>query len=254
MDPFPFDNNGVATLLVGFDKLLTGKFLNFQRDIDKNRVNNIYASYESEYLQRGDFIVFGSLLFAYFEDELYLLDGQHRFCALRKIYEQFQYVKTVTVMVYRCETKEQMFDYFKKINNNEIVPNWNLSKIDYVVLIKDSIDNISKQYSNYVTKKTTMIPKINLSDFFDLMVQYRLLYCYKLESVEEIVKLLEKWNRAVELSLQKHKNILKIAKRLEYFEKKNDNKQLYLSAITMKSWNAIFLNNIAIDEDVLLNV
>lgn len=249
-----FDENDVCHWLTSYQFLQNAKFLNFQRDIDWSRVEKIFTSYENDLNKNNRFIVFGTILLGLIDNDLYLLDGQHRFCAIQKIYKKYGYSSNVHTLIYRCKTSEQLFDYFKKINCNEIVAEWNLSNINYVNLIKQTIEKLCVLYPNYVSKKTTVIPRINLSDFFDLVVNYRLMYCYKLYTVDDILQFINKLNNNILKSLHKHKNILKISKRLEYFEKKNDDKQLYLSAITIKGWNHIFLNNINIDEDVLINV
>ena len=251
-----YNNNNVAYFSCKFTQLPVIYNLEFQREIDKNRVDDIIKSYEIELLNEKYCTVFGCILLAELDNKLYLLDGQHRLNSVMQIHKKYQYDSDLNILVYKCNNFQHIFEHFKKINQNQLVPEWNLSTIDHSKIFKKSIETLRKKYENYITTKSSMIPKINLNDYFQILLNFRVLFNYNIQTSEDLVKYIENVNRTLYISLQKYKSIAKIAKRLDFFEKKaeNDVEQLYLSAITIKNWNSVYLNSITINEDLLINI
>jgi len=230
-----------------YSELMNLNTIDFQRQIIKKRVDELTQSYENELIQTNNIVVFGCIIIALFEQKLYILDGQHRYFSVKNIYDKFEFDAVLNVIIYKIITKNQLFDYFNKINNVEPIAKWNCSDIDTALIFKKSTVILMNKYLNYISTKSSQIPKINIDDWFNVLDQYRILYCYNITTSEKLIDYIENINKILYNSMQKHKTLLKVSKRLEYFEKKSDTNQLYLSVITIKNWSLIYLNNITIE-------
>lgn len=88
-----------------------------QRDLDRNLVNKIVAGQLEYYNKYGIFTFPGTLVVIDFNEKYYLIDGQHRFQALKILYEQYHYDIEIAVQTYECNDGKRVDELYCMLNN-----------------------------------------------------------------------------------------------------------------------------------------
>lgn len=245
-----FDSDNSCVIKCNFNDI-NCKFLKFQRDINKDKLQDIIKSYENDLINKNKINNMGVIILGNIENNYYIIDGQHRYNSLFFMYEKYNYTCKVYFLIYKCKDENEIFDYFSKINKNELVYDWNKNNIDHIMIFKNSYYFIEKKYQSFITNKQSKIPKININNFFDILEKNKILITNNINSSEKLINFLENINNIVLNSINKYKYKPKITERLKYFEKKEDEIKLYLSFISLKNWNFIFESKIKIDENII---
>ncbi len=95
-----------------------------QRDVRKEHVEEIYAFQVAHYDRTGTYCFLGVLTFAVYDGKYFCLDGQHRYAAVRKLYEVFGRDFYLDIEELTCATEADMIEYFRIINLNSPVPDF----------------------------------------------------------------------------------------------------------------------------------
>lgn len=95
----------------------------FQRTLDEDSVNQI-VNYITESILMGKCIALGAIDLCKIESlpHLYLIDGQHRYMAIKKLYETRNMKIPINAIIYNVKTFEEMRDLFKIRNLGTKVP------------------------------------------------------------------------------------------------------------------------------------
>lgn len=117
-----------------------------QRVISQERVDEIYTSMLSVYKQGKVIVCPGTLIVADLNNVKYLIDGQHRFQALIKIFNETKHDQSVVINTIQVSSEEGLIDLFNLINNT--VP---VAEIPKGVSRKDSNDIIRYFTENYAS-------------------------------------------------------------------------------------------------------
>lgn len=88
-----------------------------QRDLNQNLVDNM-VDYQLNFYKKYKYFTFPSVLVVvrqYNKD--YLIDGQHRFNALRILYNKYKYNIKVAVQLYFCDDSQQIDELYAMLNH-----------------------------------------------------------------------------------------------------------------------------------------
>jgi hypothetical protein len=105
------------------------------------------------------------------KEELYILDGQHRFYALKKFYEENKVDFTVQYILKKCSSKNELKEYFRDLNNHFL--------LHEIILNDEDLDKaeeikkyIKKKYSKHISKSIKPnFPNINLDQVANYLLQ-----------------------------------------------------------------------------------
>ena len=166
---------------------------NIQRIIDDSKVNEI-IKYQCEYYKKNNkFNIIGVINFHYCNDNklLYLTDGQHRFFAIKNMYEKMGHNITVPIECIIIDTYNDVKDNFKIINKNTLLPEF-----------PDNIDkNIPELAAIYFKNKYDIWSKNSRArrphlyfNFFQESLGF-LTEKLDIDSSEKLIEIVEEYNR-----------------------------------------------------------
>jgi hypothetical protein len=103
----------------------------YNKDYIKERVDEFYQKileYKASVDEKDDSIPYFNILhIALFNNELYIIDGQHRYYAYKKYYENNKTDFQISYVMKICNSKDELKQYFRDLNNsfimNEILTN-----------------------------------------------------------------------------------------------------------------------------------
>ena len=144
------------------------KIPEIQRLLDKTKVNDI-INYQLEYYEKYNnfnFVAASPINIHFYNKEYYIIDGQHRFIALKELYETYKHNITFYIQIVTVETIEELKNNNNMINKNTPLPDFS----NYTLLDKNISENITNyfqiQYPNiWSSKIRTNRPKIYINNF-----------------------------------------------------------------------------------------
>ena len=140
---------------------------NEQRILDNNKVNEIIKYQENFYNINNKFNFVGLINFHYCNADnfFYLVDGQHRYCALNELYKKYENINFMIELIIIDKIEEIKENYYLINKNTELPELPEDLDFDY----KDMIDITSKyffdKYENIFNNKSTRRPRINKNKF-----------------------------------------------------------------------------------------
>ena len=142
------------------------------RDYIEERVNEFY----NKLLNYNNLIGNGTIPYlniihtAFLDNKLYICDGQHRYYALKKFYDEFNINFKFPYMVKICNSKDELRNYFKDLNNVYILHEIILEddKIDLLERIKIYMKN---KYSSHISQSANpRFPNINIDQLVNYLI------------------------------------------------------------------------------------
>jgi len=88
-----------------------------QRDPNMNLVDSIVKSQLEYYKKYKEFTFPGVLVAVNFDNNYYLIDGQHRFESLKNLYNNHAHDVKVAIQTYKCNNKNQINELYGMLNN-----------------------------------------------------------------------------------------------------------------------------------------
>jgi hypothetical protein len=168
---------------------------NIQRSIIKEHVDSM-RKHIREYVKLEKEPIFGTIDLVLFEDKYYIVDGQHRFCAIQREYIENGISVPIHSMIYSVVEEKSIEEIFKVRNKGIPVPKFMLS-------VKETKKDLLKEIATYLETLCPIIfrhkggltrPKININTFLE---HYRVTEEYKnIETVDQFKVLFEKLNMA----------------------------------------------------------
>jgi hypothetical protein len=220
------------------------------RDYIEERVNEFYTKLINYNNKVGDETIpyLNVIHTAFLNNSLYICDGQHRYYALKKFYEEtrmnfkFPYVMKV------CETKDELRNYFKDLNNIFILHEIILEddKIDLLERIKVYMKN---KYSKHISQSSNpRFPNINIDQLVHFLLNSYKGYCYT-EIISKMELLNNKIKEECKISNIEYYNLG--IKKQEFFigylfiKTENDNKRKKIPQTVRNSlWSKTYNDNI----------
>lgn len=217
------------------------KIPNIQRKINHDIVDKIY-NFQKEYFLTHDSIycLNGSISIGYDLNNgiEYLLDGQHRVCAYKKLRDEFpERSLTISIDYYYFKGEEAMNLIYKYINTctpNDIT----ILGIDEYKILQSFERLMTNQFKCYIkTSKNPIRPNINLQNIKDYIIENEILKKCNIISGEDLYNSVLKINKFYSgLQLNKFnewgvKEYQKILEKISSFENK-----LYIGLYTNYEW------------------
>jgi hypothetical protein len=91
---------------------------NFQRSLNKNRVDEIYGSMLKIFEKDDEPFIPSPIIFCKMSSEIYLVDGNHRFNAYKKLLKNDNYDVKTYISVINVDTIEEIEMIFNQLNNS----------------------------------------------------------------------------------------------------------------------------------------
>lgn len=140
-----------------------------QREIDEDRVDNIVLYQLSHYKKCDDFCFLGDLTVVNIDDNLFIVDGMHRFAAMKRLYLYKPDYK-VCVNIIKTNSLLTIEDIFCLLNKSEPVPEYIIKTTNDITkrhIIDDFLKRFKKEYKYYVSKSNyPRCPNINIYNTF----------------------------------------------------------------------------------------
>lgn len=150
------------------------KIPDFQRNCDKQKVLDI-IEYQSRLFAHHNMYQFSSpIILCLFENQYWVADGQHRYYAMKQLYNNTNIDFEVLISVNEMSSEEEMKEFFININKGSNVSDWHLNAIvnkdPRIKMYKDVQEYISTNYKNFLSQaKRPQKPNINLDIFFSYL-------------------------------------------------------------------------------------
>lgn len=224
--------------LTNKDKIIIIKFSEFinkykpqipliQREYIDERVEHFYNKIKNYIIENGNNNIppFLNLIHCVnFNEKNYILDGQHRYKAYKRYYDNYNNNFDIVFAIKYCSLYQEVKDYFKDLNNN--------FELHDIILDENDLDKslyikayIKKKYSKHCSNsEVPRYPNINL----DQITKY-FLDLNKNTTSNEIINKIEELNKDIENTLKNSNDQL--------YELANKKQKLYLGYIFMKSEN-----------------
>lgn len=150
-------------------KILQYTFPRLQRILNKEHVDEMVEDQKKEYENNQCFSMLQSITVGSLNSEVYVLDGQHRIKAFVELMDMGYPVSDVAipVVVYVVSSKEELLEYYKKINKHMPIHPFELED-SWEVWGKPFCDGMYDNFANYIKvgspNKSCRCPHISLHD------------------------------------------------------------------------------------------
>lgn len=221
------ENDKIIRIL--FSNFLTSykpQIPHFQREFIEERINHFYNKILNYIIKNGNNnIPFLNLIHCVnFDNKCYIVDGQHRYYAYKKYYDNYKNDFIITFIIKDCSSFNEVKDYYIDINNNYQLYDIILdeSDLDKKNIITPYIKNkYGKHCSN---SEVPRFPNINL----DQLIKY-FLDINKNTSSNEIINKIEQLNKDIGIYLQ--------INNIDLYTQAYKKQKFYIGYIFMKSEN-----------------
>ena len=209
---------------ISFKNLINSKIFipNEQRLKDIDKINEIIKYQDTHFKKYNKFNFLGLINIHCCEGKNFLVDGQHRFNAIFKLYEKHNYNKNIDIEVIKVNGMDKLKENYSMINKNTELPEF-----------PDDIDkNIPEKVSEYFfksypdvwkNKKTNLRPFLNKNHFQEAIgylvssLNKKLNTQHDIEDIKKIIT--NKNNEMSNWPIESYeRNIRKIKKWPEYKE------------------------------------
>ena len=198
-----------------------------QRQYIEERVQEIYDSIVANKNEKFNIPYLGFIHCGILNRRLYILDGQHRYRAMKKYYDETKKDFLINYIVKFCSVEKELRDFFRSLNNN-----YNLHDI---ILNDEDLDisseikkHINEKYSRHISpSENPRLSNINLDQICSYFIVNKIV---PLSQFHELTQKFEELNSRVysEFSENKSESVKKI------IEDANKKQKLYISLLFYK--------------------
>jgi len=202
-----------------------------QREYIEERVNYFYNKIinyviSDKYNDIYPVPFFNMIYCCNFDNSIYILDGQHRFYAYKKYFNDSKRNFNILINIKNCYTQEEVKNYFRELNNNYVLHDLILNETDLDKSNEIKLYMKIKYGKHLSNSEVPRYPNINLDQFC-----HYLLKTFPKVPVKNMLDKMEELNNSISNQLQETNNDLyQIAKKKQGF---------YLGYIFMKSENEV---------------
>jgi len=158
------------------EKLVALDIMNplIQRDLNNDRVEEI-VNYQLEYHKKtGTFCFLGDLTVVRLDNQLFIVDGLHRFSAIKRIYLHKPDYK-ICINVITATNLMSIENIFCLLNKSEPVPDYIIKTTNDITkrhILNDFLLKFKKEYRCYISKsKYPKRPNINIDNILDNILE-----------------------------------------------------------------------------------
>ena len=162
-----YDN--IETLEIWYDNLIHNYDIiipDCQRIINNDNVNSIVNYQKDMYIKYGEFKFIGVLIIVNFNNNFYLIDGQHRYTAIYKLYNEYKHNFKINIQIITVNSYEQLNEIYNIINKNTPLPNFEFKDNNEKNIIQEVCDFFKQNYKNVWSKnERSRRPFISFNNF-----------------------------------------------------------------------------------------
>lgn len=173
-----------------------------QRTLNSEHLHCIYSSLLEEYSNKREPKLIGCIVICVYGDVYYLVDGQHRLFALKKLYEEKNYNAKIYVQELTVKNFQEVENIFKRVNNS--IP---VSKLAEGVKRSD-VNIIAEYFYNkykssisgrkpLFTTSNAVRPRINITKFEESLsqiIKFESSNSKIIDRIEEFIRELDEYN------------------------------------------------------------
>lgn len=181
----------IKTLLEDYDI----KIPDCQRILDNDKLNNIIEFQKELFIKYGEFKFLGVISVVNLNDNYFLIDGQHRFNAMKMIYNSSDGKNNFSVYVQMIYVQciEDLKSVYNNINENTPLPDIIFENKLEKDIICDTLHYFQNKYPNLLLSKNKVSrPQISFNTFQEILnyIQHYL----QLSNSEDLIKIIEDYN------------------------------------------------------------
>lgn len=181
----------------------------FQRILDINKVNQIVEFQKNNYIKENKYKYFGVITICICDDKKYLIDGQHRYYSMKKLYETYKHNSNCNIEYITVSHLNDVNQYYEIINKNTPLPDYKFTK-ENKTLLENVCLYFQEKYPDIWSKtQRSRRPCIFFNSFQESLGFIK--ENINIETKEEFIKIIEDKNES-------YKNLKK-----EDFKNINDN-------------------------------
>lgn len=212
-----------------------------QRELDTNHIEKLYQRFKNEYETSGIFN-FGIFEVASLNDVLYLVNGQHRYNVLLKLYQDNHQDLLIHIRIKEVINESELNEHFRIVNDSKksvICDNSN-DQIIINGLKKYLIETYSNKY--FPNTKNPHRPNIKLDSLVDKLIERDILNKLSITSPEDLIVKIDKLNdfyskKSYSCEFWKNQQIKKDAKIwIEKARERNIRKPFFLGIYPDYEW------------------
>lgn len=162
-----------------------------QRSLDNDRAMELSNSLSDEYKRSGDIKLRGAILLCkkhdllFNDDVYYIIDGQHRFFAMKRIVSLVPGLK-IRVDIILVDSNDQIKREFHNINKSVPVPFHYLQPSD---IINTCYSELQTKFKKSFRSGTCRRPHINIDKFKDIILREEIIKIFNIKNGGELTKL-----------------------------------------------------------------
>ena len=127
-------------------------FPDIQRIVDLNKVNQIIEFQKNNFIKYNSYKYFGVITICIYENKKYLIDGQHRYLSMKKLYEEYKKNFKCNIEIITVNNIDEINDYYDIINKNTPLPDFKFSNNTDKNIIEDVCNYFQLKYNDIWSK------------------------------------------------------------------------------------------------------
>jgi hypothetical protein len=162
-------NKKTIVILENISNVIDYQPADIQRLLDNKHVEYLVNDQIQEYSKYNQFSILQSITCADYENKRYILDGQHRISAFKKLRElNYSMNQYIPLIIYKTTSIEELKSYYIRINKHHPVNPLEVSEL-WFQYGKTFCVWFSKEFSQYVknTETSCNCPNINLREMME---------------------------------------------------------------------------------------
>lgn len=203
-----------------------------QRQFNDERIIQLYTKLDKESDPDSEYVVpyLGYIHCAMFKNRLYIVDGQHRYMAFKKYYEEKKRDFDIHFIVKMCYNEDEIRKFFQGLNDNHDPAGLILTDKDLDVACNIK-NHIKGKYKKHISSsKNPRLSNINI----DQVCKYFIKLCPDITDPIEIINKFEDINNSLIKEYEYEKNeIAQEDKIKKIIEDSNDKQRLMMSLLFM---------------------
>lgn len=169
-----------------------------QRILDIKKVDEIVKYQTDYYMKNNEYIFFGVITICENRDKKYLIDGQHRYFSMKKLYENYKRDSSCNIEIISVNSLEQVNEYYEIINKNTLLPNFKFTKQEKTVL-NNVCKHFQLKYPNiWSSSQRSRRPHIYFNSFQESISFIR--EKMNIDDPDKLINIIEEKNKSYENS------------------------------------------------------
>ena len=212
------------------------KIPDIQREINKEWVEKLHTNFIIDY-KKQNYYNFDRFHLCSLNNELYLLNGQHRYQVLKKINNNNIQIE---FKIEEVNSIEEMNELFMKYNHSR--PSKILQNTSNQLIVNNVRKHFTNKYMSYMsTSNNNRRPQINLDTLMDYIEDNNIIQVLKIKDSSILIEMIEELNNyyrglKYDYTQWKEWNVKDIEKIMEKIHKKSAVNPLYLGIFNKNEW------------------